>query len=56
MKNEISGSFFGSKNGRFATHMFFLENVLLKPYFQSVLGVRAFLAKLSKKGKFGPPK
>ena len=52
----ISGfGFFWSKNGRFVTQNCFPQNGLLKPLFYSVFWVRAFLAKLSKKGKFWTP-
>ena len=43
--------FFWSKNGRFVTHICFPKKGL-KPLFYSVLGVSAFWAKVSKKGKF----
>ena len=57
MITGISGFGFLSKNGRFVTHICFSKNALLKPLFYSVFCVRAFLAKLSKKGNFGhPPK
>ena len=47
--------FFGSKNGRFVMHNCFSQICFLKPLFYSVCGVRAFWAKLSKKGKFWTP-
>ena len=47
----------GSKNGRFVTHICFSKKRPWNPYFYSVFWVRAFWAKLSKKGNFGhPPK
>ena len=47
---------FLSRNGRFVTHICFQKN-LLKPLFLLCFWVRAFWAKLSKKGHFGhPPK
>ena len=46
---------FLSENGRFVTHNCFSKIGVLKPLFYSVLGVRVFWAKLSKKGIFGDP-
>ena len=40
---------FCSKTGRFVTHNLFQRKVCWNPYFYSVLGVRAFWAKLSNK-------
>ena len=52
-KNKITGisgfEFFGSENGRFVTHNCFSKICSLKPCFYSVLGVRTFLARLSKR-------
>ena len=57
MTTGISGFVFLSKSGRFVTQISFSKNTLLKPLFYSVLGVRACLAKLSKRRNFGhPPK
>ena len=49
---------FLSKNGRFVTHNSFQKKkACWNPYFYSVFWVRAFWAKVSKKGNFGhPPK
>ena len=52
----ISGfGFFGSKNGCFVTHMFFFKKCSAETRVYSVLGVHAFLAKLSKKGEILDP-
>ena len=58
MITGISGfGIFWSKNGRFVTHNFFQKRIGRNPYFYSVLGVRVFWAKLSKKAIFvHPPK
>ena len=57
MITGISGFGFLSKNGRFVTKKHFPKNGLLRPLFIVLFRVRAFLAKLSKKGNFEhPPK
>ena len=56
MITGISGlGFFWSNNGRFVTHICFSKNALPKPLFYSAFWVRAFWAKLSKRGNFGHP-
>ena len=47
--------FFWSKNGRFVTHKCFSKKRPWNHYFYCVFCVRAFWAKLSKKGNFGHP-
>ena len=58
MITGISGFwFFGPKMAISWRICFFQKEVCWNPYFYSVLGVRVFWAKLSKKGNFGhPPK
>ena len=46
---------FWSKNGRFVTHICFPKKKALKPLFYSVFWVRAFWAKVWKKGNFEKP-
>ena len=47
--------FFWSKNGRFVTHICFPKKRPWNPYFYCVFWVRAFWAKVSKKGNFEKP-
>ena len=57
MITGISGFGFLSKNGRFVTHNCFSKKLAETPIFIVFFGVRAFWAKVSKKGDFGhPPK
>ena len=56
MITGISGfGFFGPKKMAFSWRITFFQKIGWNPYFYSVLWVRVFWAKLSKKAIFGPP-